>query len=170
MKQPRARRYLEVITSVAVVLTALAMLWIFISGSVLKPSNSKPLDGLHTGESLPQLPNYSYGDTDKTLIIALSTKCRYCTEEVTFFNELAGTRNNNSTRILAVFPESSDEVEQYVRAKNLTINFIAGIKLEQLNLASVPAEILVDRKGKILNFWIGGLAEGVKREITEAIE
>jgi hypothetical protein len=99
----------------------------------------------------------------------MSTQCIYCSESIPFYQQIiAAQRANVSLRTAAIFPNTTDEVAQYAQQKQLNTQFIAGIDLSSINVSGTPTLILVDRNGKILNFWVGRLSEKGEQEVINA--
>lgn len=170
MKEINFKKHLEVATNIAVLLVAVVVLitfaWKFLAGSP-KP---KLQSGLQKGVAFKQLSGIPYGDSPQTLFIAMSTKCHYCDESVPFYKHLVEIqRGNSTTRLIALFPNTQSEVNQYVKDRQLDLNTIAAVDFNALNVSGTPTMILIDRNGKILDFWVGKLLEGDQLQVVKAV-
>lgn len=165
------KSHLEVATNAAVLLLCLALLSALSWGYFSKGRAPTVRGGLQKGVSLTGLRGLDYGISTQTLLVAMSTKCQYCTDSVPFYNRLveAGRQNPTPTRILAVFPDAADEVERYVKRNDLRVEALAAADFKAMNIAGTPTVILVDDSGRVLNFWVGKVPEEVEPQIAKAI-
>lgn len=84
MEKSKLRSYLEVATNVAVLLAATAVL-ASLAAIYFKPASRPQLrPGIQKGEALADLPGVNFGDSDRSLLIAMSTACVYCGESTPF--------------------------------------------------------------------------------------
>ncbi|HKS30189.1 MAG TPA: redoxin family protein [Pyrinomonadaceae bacterium] len=120
---------------------------------------------------MPKIPRVDYASASQTILIAVNTECHFCTESIPFYNELAKLQQmkDKGTRIIAVFPNAESEVQQYVKQNQLQVEAIAGVDLKTFNVRGTPTMILVDRNGKVLNFWIGKLSEDEKKQAVNIL-
>ena len=170
MNRRKLKSYLEVSTRIAILLTTLAVLWL-IFGSVLK--QPKPLIhvGLRNGDLFPSVAGIDYSKNSKTLLISMSAKCANCDESLLFFHKLREKAINSSDapRMIALFPESEKEVENYARQRRLTLETQSGINLKALNMPGTPTVVLVNNKGQIIDFWVGKLSNDIEQQISHSL-
>jgi thiol-disulfide isomerase/thioredoxin len=169
--QHQIRRSLESATSAAVVLASVAVLAIFAWNYFTPAPAPRVLPGLQKGDFLDALATYSYSDSPRTLILALTTDCNSCRESLPFyqrFSEAAG-KKDGAVRVVAVFPNSTNEVEQYLRQNQSDLKTISRANLSALNVLATPTLILVDGRGQILDFWIGKLAAEDEQRVINAL-
>lgn len=173
MNKASARDRLEVLTNVAVLLVAVSILVVlalnYVGGQKPTP---RIVEGLQKGQQLPAISGVDYTGAASTLLIAMNTRCEYCTQSIPFYNQLADLKNNGkiSPRTVAVFPNTATEVQRYARQYELKIDHQSSIDFEQLKLAGTPTMILVDQNGSIINFWVGALKPEAQRQFLNALE
>lgn len=170
MKPATLKGYLEIATNIAVLLVALVILIVFARNYFTKSGTSLQ-PGLVRGQAFSQLSKLNYRDAPQTLLIAADIRCQYCAESVPFYMALvqAQQQNKDATNIVMIFPNSEDEVNQYVQQRHLGIDTVTGIDFRGYGLVSTPTIILVDRSGKVIDFWIGKLPEDVEQQITKIV-
>lgn len=164
----KAKSYLEVITSIAVLIVSAVVLATFALNYYRARWPPTQLQaGLQKGVALPPLQALNYSDSPQTLLVALNTRCEYCTASVPFYNQLAELQRNNNKgiKIVALFPNPADEVSQYVAQKKLELIAIAAPDVGGLGLYGTPTMILVDNQGRVIDFWIGKLSPNVEQEV-----
>lgn len=173
MELQKLKTHLEVVTNIAVLLVALLVLgrfgWVYIAEQPLPKVEA----GLRKGDAFSLLPGVDYGKNSRTLIIAMSSKCEHCSESIPFFRQLfeanRASVSSDLTRIVAIFPETADEVSRYISEQQLNVNSIPGINYKALNLPGTPSAVLLDNEGKVLNFWIGKPTKNAEHEMFDAV-
>ena len=169
MNASKLKSSLEIVTNVAVLLVAASILFILADGFLGKYRAPSLRPGLTRGEALPALPGFEYGGAPKTLILALDTRCRYCAYSLPFYKELIEARRANpGARLVAVFPESADEVNRFVRENGLDLKAIPAASFDSLGVAGTPTLILVDGSGTIQNFWAGQLSPEAEQQVVKS--
>jgi hypothetical protein len=85
LEKSKARRYLETVTNVAVLLAAIAIL-ASAAAIYLRPKSLPQLQtGLQKGETLAPVPGFNFGESDQSLLLVMNTGCVYCDESVPFY-------------------------------------------------------------------------------------
>ncbi len=171
MQESKIKTHLEVITNVAVLLTAMAVLSALSWGYFSQKRQPSLKNGLQKGDVLTKIASLDYRNSSQTLLIAMNTECHFCTESVPFYNHLVKSRQgqDETARIIAIFPNKENEVNQYVQQHRLQTETIAAVNLSALNMVNTPTVILVDSGGKILDFWVGKLQENMERQVIKSI-
>ncbi|HVF55789.1 MAG TPA: hypothetical protein VM934_06540 [Pyrinomonadaceae bacterium] len=170
MNQARWKNRLEVATNMAVLFVAVIVLATFVRsylGSHPKPQLEA---GFQKGQPFARVPGINYNSASQTLLIAMSTKCRYCNESVPFYKQLAEAQraSGKATHIVAVFPNAEGEVKQYLQQNNLNLETITDIDLKALNINGTPSAVLIDSSGKVSDFWIGKLPQDIQQRVIKA--
>jgi thioredoxin-related protein len=171
MKLERWAKYLEVSSNAAVLIVAVVLLGAILSARWSPRSAKEKFEGgLQKGQLLAQQPSIDYGAAPRTLISVLSTKCNYCTESLPFYRRLLELPTAaKRTRIVAVFPNSKTEVEQYKERNQLTLESVAALNYNTLNVTGTPTLILIDSNGRVLDFWVGKLSQEEEQQVLEAV-
>jgi hypothetical protein len=170
MDSTKLKGRLEVITNIAVCLAAVAVLLVM-AGRYLKETGTSIHSGLRTGGVLPSLPGVDYGKSSRTLLIAVSARCDGCGDSVPFFNQLKRSviSKGNSTQIVALFPETGDEVNRFVQQQNLNLEFVSGVNFKDFTFIGTPTMVLVNGNGQIIDFWIGKPSSDLQQEIINSL-
>jgi hypothetical protein len=171
MENNKLRNYLEVGTNVAVLLVAMTILSTFALSFIQRKPTPVVSKGIEKGQHLPAIPGISYDGSPRTLLIAMNTKCSYCTASIPFYNQLAGLQqsDNNPLHIVAAFPNTADEVKQYLSQHKLAVESHDSVALGQLKVAGAPTIILVDQSGRVLDFWVGELKPETQQQVLKSI-
>jgi len=173
MNKAKAKERLEILTNIAVLLVAVAILAVlalnYIGGQKPVP---RIVEGLQQGQQFPTISGVAYTGAASTLLIAMSTKCAYCTQSIPFYNQLADMKINGKTslRAIAIFPNSDDEVQRYAQQHQLKTEHKSSIDFEQLKLTATPTMVLVDQNGRVVNFWVGALKPDAQQQFLNSLE
>ncbi len=168
MSTSGSKNTLEVVTNVAVLLAATAFIAALSWGFFARQQAPTAGSGFRKGEPAPVLPSIDYAGASKTLLVAMSTKCHFCTESIPFYNSLV--ERHPGTRVLAVFPNDEDEVKEYARQQRLRLEAVGGVDFRALRIESTPTMILIGGDGKILDFWIGKLSAANEARVAVAVD
>ena len=114
------------------------------------------------------LPNEDWARNRKTLLLALSTNCKYCSASAGFYQRLIGAASSN-TRFVAVFPQSPEESKKYLSALEVTIDDVKQISPASFGVAASPTLILVDSEGSVINSWVGQLSPNKEAEVLAVV-
>jgi hypothetical protein len=148
---------LEAIANVAVILVALAVGYVVLARYVAAYHAPRPVVA---GDRLATIPNLDWSQHRHTLVLALNTGCHYCEESVPFYQKLVSAQqpSGDDLGIIAVFPNETEVVRQFITRENLHIPNVAAMPLEKLRVVATPTLILVDREGRVERSWMGVLS------------
>jgi len=119
-----------------------------------------------------ELAGVDWSRADRTLVMALSTQCHFCSESAGFYQRLLPAATVSKVPVVAVFPQPTNEARAYWTSQNLPLG---GVDLEQapmerIRVSGTPTLIVVDRKGLILRAWAGKLPAQGEAEVIKAIQ
>lgn len=113
------------------------------------------------GSILTPTPGVSYNESQWTVLVGLSSRCRFCGESMPALrklNEFIASSDATRVRALALSLESSDVLSRYLKENNLT-TFRTVSVARQSEVARIaartPTLVLADRTGKVLAAWSG---------------
>jgi hypothetical protein len=102
----------------------------------------------------------------KTLLMVLSTNCRYCTESAPFYQQLAQRRGGREdVRIIAVLPQNIGEAQKYLSDHGITVDEIRQAAPAAALARATPTLIIVDRTGSAVESWVGKLPPEKETEV-----
>jgi len=171
MTLSKVRGFLEVATSVPVLLGAAVVIYVGLWGHFHGSAKPQLSVGLRTGSLLTSPPNILYGDAPRTLIIALNTECGYCEASVPFYKRLAELQNKaaEGSRLIAVFPNGEADVNQFVQRHHLNLETASSVDFGSLKVTGTPTLILINANGEVRNFWIGKLSQDQEQQIIRSL-
>lgn len=153
-------RKIEVLSNIAIIGVAIALGAIaidryFYSASA-KPSDSSQTK-IEAGMKMPA-SSIDWSKSERTLVMALSTTCRYCTDSVPFYQKLSEQKAGRSdVRMVAVMPQNLDEARQYLGENKVTVDDVVSGDAVASLVRGTPTLILVDKGGSVVESWSGKL-------------
>lgn len=103
----------------------------------------------------------------RTLVIAMSTRCHFCTDSAPFYRRLR--KEAAGIRVVAVFPETVSEAEHYLSSNGVHPDQVKQISLPALGIHGTPTMLLVDNKGSVQNVWVGKLETDQQNKVLRAV-
>jgi hypothetical protein len=117
-----------------------------------------------------ELAGVDFTKSDKTLLLVIRSTCKFCTESMPFYKDLAGGwASTSNVRIVAVSPDDIPVSEAYLGQYAVKLTDVIKIPLSALKVRGTPTAILVDRSGVIKQMWPGLLDEIRQKEVIRAI-
>ena len=117
------------------------------------PSAAQTLVGLNIKESLPGI---EWARNKRTLVLALSTQCHYCTESAPFFQRIQREASKD-VKLVAVLPQPVGDSHKYLEGEGVKVDDVRQTQLGAIGVAGTPTLLLVDGAGKVENAWEGKL-------------
>ncbi len=138
-----------------------------------KKGNAASASPYHPGVSAPAIPGVDYSQSERTLVLVLSTHCRYCQMSVPFYRDLAASLARDaakapSRRLVAVFPDASEEVEKFKAKEGLNVTSVPEVPLNGLKVQGTPTLLLVSKAGKVIRVWHGSSGDADRKAIAGA--
>ena len=127
----RLLRRTELVANICIIAVALVICAALVKRFLLKsPSTASPAPSVATGTKIT-LPDVDWAKNGKTLLLVLSTGCRFCSASAPFYQHLASKAiSQQGARLIAVLPQGVEQSREYLKSLNVTIDDVE---------ASVPA-------------------------------
>jgi hypothetical protein len=114
------------------------------------------------------LPGVDWGKNGRTLILAISTQCRFCTDSVPFFKRVEKERPRDA-RLLAVLPQSVEESRKYLDGAGMQVDELRQAPLQSIGVPGTPTLLLVDAAGRVSDVWRGKLRPEDEEKVIAAL-
>jgi peroxiredoxin len=102
------------------------------------------------------LPGVDWKKNGHTLILAISTRCHFCTESAPFFKRIENERAKD-VKLVAVLPQPVEEARKYLDGEGVHVDEVRQASLQSIGVAGTPTLLLVDAGGKVSDVWRGKL-------------
>lgn len=161
-------RKIEFLANLCIIVVAIVVCIAAIKYFRTKATGSgAPAPSIAAGTKI-NLPNEDWARNRKTLLLALSTNCKYCSASAGFYQRLANTASSN-TKLVAALPQTPEESQQYLTALKVMIADIQQVSSNSLGVRATPTLILIDGSGAVTKSWVGQLSSDKEEEVLSAI-
>jgi hypothetical protein len=125
---------------------------------------------IHAGEKVA-LPGIDWTKNDRTLLMALSQGCHFCTASAPFYQRLtqalAGQKN---VGVVALLPQPVDNARSYLTSLGVSIADVRQVSFDTLGVVGTPTLILVNREGVVIDAWRGQLPAYKEEEVLNRLK
>lgn len=143
------------ILNIAILIVALVLSTLLVRKFFFQPVPQSPNYRLTTDATL-RIDGINWGDSDRTVLLALSKECKYCSQSAEFYRRLAaGIASQDNTRLVAVFSDKESEGEAYLKQLEVPIRELRYVSLSALGINNVPTLAILDRNGVVTDMWVG---------------
>lgn len=168
-RSKRLATALEVGANLSIVLLALLVGWTIVQRQCRPPGKPTSPNKPALGSSLA-LANLDWSQADRTLVMALSTNCHFCSESSGFYRRLAEqVATRPAIRLLAVLPQPAEESQRYLDQLGVKVSARGRVPLSSLSVSATPTLILADKSGLVSAVWVGKLSETQEQEVVDGL-
>jgi len=115
--------------------------------------------------NIPDLIKFRDG---RTLLLALSTGCHFCTDSAPFYQRVS--QEHGDTHLVAVFPQEASDGEQYLSKLGIQVDEVKQASFVELGITGTPTLALIDNSGKVLKIWEGALSPENENEVLRRLK
>lgn len=176
-------RKLEILANIAVVITSVVLCsvlvnkYFFTSARQEAPVEVVQSKGLASSASRRpsiqagtkiSLPGIDWSKSTRTVVLALSTTCHFCSESAPFYQKLQQQKPNN-VRLVAVFSQPVENSRNYLNQLGVSVNDVVQSSLASLGVSGTPTLLLIDSEGSVTDSWVGRLSDSEAARVIEQI-
>jgi thiol-disulfide isomerase/thioredoxin len=144
----------NIATIVVSVLLSVVLVKVFLLPPAVRPSSGSRSP---VGQNIKQsLPGVDWAKNKRTLVLALSTRCHFCTESAPFFQRIQKEAADN-VKMVAVLPQDVADSRKYLEGEGVHLDDIKQATLTTIGVSGTPTLLLVDSSGKVAEAWQGKL-------------
>jgi len=114
------------------------------------------------------LPGVDWGKNGRTLILAISTGCHFCTDSAPFFKRIEKERPRD-VKLVAVLPQPVEEARKYLDGEGVHVDEVRQASPQSIGVAATPTLLLVDARGRVSDLWRGKLQPGDEEKVIAAL-
>jgi thiol-disulfide isomerase/thioredoxin len=176
----------EIATNLSIILVALIGATVLVRNYLLRPPATIIAGPPPTTRNAPagreqptgpaqgtqlSVPGIAWSDSEETVVLALSDKCKYCTESAPFYKQLAAeTAKRNGVRVIAVFPQDPNAGKKYLDDLGVSVGDVKQATLDSIGVRATPTLVIVDKSGTVKQSWVGLLKGGRETEVLNRIK
>ena len=105
----------------------------------------------------------------KSLVLYLSTKCRYCTESAPFYKRLLEETKAKDVSVVAILPQSVEESREYLKEHGVQIDAVKQSSLQSIGVRSTPTLLLTNASGIVTDSWVGKLRPDREEQVISKL-
>ena len=159
---------IQTLSNIAIIIVALLFGGVLVNRYFLS-SPTKPMaaetESIKVGTKL-LLSDIDWSKSEKTLVLVLSTACRYCTESAPLYQKLARQKaGREDVKLIAVTPQTVGEAARYLTENNISVDEIKQASLDSINVRGTPTLIMVNQDGLVVQSWTGKLPPEKESEV-----
>ncbi len=151
---------LDTAANAAMIIAALLLSVVLIKVYLLPSTPQRPIQGtpaIAAGTSMKErMDGVDWQRNGRTLVLALSTQCHFCTASAPFFRMLVAQAGKN-VKMVAVFPQPVDEAQKYLTGEGVKVDQIKQLSLNRIGVTGTPTMLVINNLGVVTNVWVGEL-------------
>jgi thioredoxin-related protein len=163
-------RKIELFSNIAIILVALLLGGVLINRNFISTSAKPPAaesKEIKAGTKV-SLSDTDWSKSDKTLVLALSTSCHFCSESAPFYKKLAQQKAGRSdVRLIAALPQSVADAQKYLNEQGVQVDEVKQTALDNIYVKGTPTLMIVDRSGTVIESWVGKLPPQKEAEVMQ---
>lgn len=163
----------EMAANVAIIIMGILLGVVLVKNNLLlqsPPAMAAPPTAITPGTKL-SLSGVDWKANGRTLVLALSTGCRFCTESGPFYQRLAQERAKlQNFRLVAVFPEPVEQSRKYLSDLGITVDEVQQGRLDSIGVVGTPTLIVADANGAVAASWRGKLPGDKETELIARLK
>lgn len=114
------------------------------------------------------LPGVDWGKNGRTLILAISTGCHFCTDSAPFFKRIEKERPRD-VKLVAVLPQAVEEARKYLDGEGVHVDDVRQASPQSIGVAGTPTLLLVDARGRVSDVWRGKLQPNDEEKVIATL-
>jgi thiol-disulfide isomerase/thioredoxin len=174
---------LEILAKICVVITSVVLCSVLIKKYVLSsakpeapveaaqakpPASSAPRRPLIQAGTKITLPGIDWSKSTRTVVLALSTTCHFCSESAPFYQKLQ-QQKPNSVRLVAVLPQPVEDSRNYLNKLGVSVTDVVQSSLASVGVSGTPTLLLIDNQGLVTDSWVGKLSDSEAAKVIAQI-
>jgi peroxiredoxin len=116
------------------------------------------------------LAGVDWSKSDRNLVLALSTTCRFCSQSAPFYKELVPDAEQHGIRVIAVLPQALSESRSYLDGLGVDVQNILQSSLDSVKAKATPTLLIVDKTGTINKAWVGKLESQREKQVIASLQ
>jgi hypothetical protein len=115
------------------------------------------------------LPGVDWAGNGRTLVLAISTQCHFCTDSAPFFQRV-NKEVGKGVKLLAVLPQPLPDAHQYLNKLGVHVDDIRQVPPKAIGVQGTPTLMLVDKTGVVDDVWEGKLQPDQEEQVLTALK
>src|SRR3989440_6570834 len=138
---------IELVANLAIIVVAILLGVVLVRSYLFRrppATQTATASAIQPGTKL-SLPGVDWKANGRTLVMALSTQCHFCSESAQFYQRVAQERTKTGNlRLLAILPQSLNESQTYLKELGVTVDDIKQLRLDSIGVNGTPTLIIAN--------------------------
>ena len=163
----------EFLANIAIVIVALVLGAVLVKRYLLPTSQPSQIatDRLVKAGTKLSVNGVDWAKNKRTLVLALSTDCRFCTESAPSYQRLAQKRSEGAhITMVAVLPQELSQSQKYLSDHGITVDDVKQAKPSSIGASGTPTLIMTDGNGMVTKAWVGKLPPVKEAEVLALLQ
>jgi hypothetical protein len=106
-----------------------------------------------------------------SVVIGLSSKCRFCLESMPLYRRVADLRRELGTKISlsVISPEQQANITRFLSEQNLPVDAVFRAEFTRLGVKFTPTVLIVDSRGVLRDIFVGRLTGSQQEQLLKTI-
>jgi peroxiredoxin len=163
--KPKPKVIVDWLASLAMIAASIVLIRVNMSGRRAGPPPFAP--PYKVGDTVSASDGIGFKTAPKTLLVWLSSQCKYCQESVPFYQRL--TKTQRGTRMVAVSYERRAAVQEFLDRHELKFDGVFSEPALAKRLRGTPEILLVGQDSTVLRLWMGKLSPTAESEVEAVV-
>ena len=116
------------------------------------------------------LEGIDWSGHDHTIVLAMRSDCKFCTESGPFYKTLVAKQASQSkVGLVAVLPDDVESSRRYLNSLGVSVADVKKAELDSLGVPGTPTILFVDSTGLVTDAWIGRLTPITEAEVLRQL-
>jgi hypothetical protein len=166
-------RIAEVLANLATIVVALLLSVVLVKVFLLpqpRPASQPEARQTSKGTNLKGLlPGVDWAKNGRTLVLAISTQCHFCTDSLPFLQRVAKEAGCH-VKLLALLPQNKTDAEEFLSKGGVRVDDVRQVALDSIGVPGTPTLLLVDEAGAVTDMWQGKLPADQEGQVLAALK
>lgn len=106
-------------------------------------------------------------DRAKGIVLFLSSTCKYCAENGSFYEQLSAAFQQSGGRLLAVFSPNDRDAEAFLQRHRIRVDKLIRLDAARAPISGVPTTVAVNADGTVKQVWRGVIRPNDRTQILK---
>jgi hypothetical protein len=118
----------------------------------------------------PLLKDVNWSQNGRTIVLALSTQCHFCTASAPFLRKLVQeAKSTKAVKTVAVLPQPIAEAQKYLDGEDVHVDEVTQAEMSSIGVGGTPTWLMVDKAGIVTDVWVGKLDSTGEEQVLHAL-
>lgn len=178
LRRWKVGRVIQTIANLAIIVIAAVTLPLLVKQYRNTGEPPRPEEAARLPDRQPRSPKGTkimlagtdWSSYDHTIVLAIRSDCRFCTESAPFYRTLVAKHAGQSkVGLVVVLPEDVDSSRRYLSSLGVSVGNVKQASLPSLGVAGTPTILVVDSTGLVSDAWMGRLTPAREEEVLSQL-